>query len=146
MRASLLIVFLLTATAAFAEERKLTGDEISALLAEKTVVGTDAKGKQWKQVFQKGGLTIYSQGDANSNGFWRVKGDQYCSQWPPNDSWACYDMTGEGDHATFVSSTGTTQPIRVALPACSRTSGTLRTLGNKQGETRSISRPSSSLR
>ena len=107
------IILILLCTAAEAEERKLTGDEIATLLADRTVVGTDKGGKQWKQIFQKGGLTIYSQGDANSNGFWRVKGDQYCSQWPPNDSWACYDMTGEGDHATFVSSSGTSYAVKV---------------------------------
>jgi hypothetical protein len=87
----------------------MTGPEIEAALGDHTVAGTK-DGKSWTQVFQKSGLTIYSEGDANSNGRWRVTGDQYCSQWPPNDSWSCYDLVRDGDIVTFVSSTGTRYP------------------------------------
>ena len=108
-----LIAILLFLTPALAAERPLTGAEITALLADRTVAGTDQNGKPWTQVFQKGGLTIYSQGTAVSTGYWRVTGDQYCSQWPPNETWSCYGMTGEGDHATFVSSSGASYPVTV---------------------------------
>ena len=82
---------------------------LTPALAGKTVASTDKDGKPWTQVFQNDGLSIYSQGTAVSSGNWRVTADQYCSHWPPDHSWTCYGMTGEGDHAAFVSSSGAGQ-------------------------------------
>jgi hypothetical protein len=91
----------------------LTGSEIMLALSDKTVAGTDESGKPWTQMFQKGGVTVYAQGSNSTNGYWEVRGDQYCSQWPPNESWSCYDITGDSDHVTFVSSSGKTWPGKV---------------------------------
>jgi hypothetical protein len=97
-----------------AEEHKLSGDEIRAALSDRIVEGTGDNGKPYTQIFQKGGLTIYNAGpQASSNGFWEVRGDQYCSQWPPNESWSCYDMTGEADRLTFIAASGKMWPVRV---------------------------------
>jgi hypothetical protein len=91
--------------AAVAAEKPLTGDEIRAALSDHTVSG-NADGKSWQQTFQKGGATFYSQGDAVSNGRWDVRGDKYCSQWPPSEAWSCYDVTADGKTITFISSSG----------------------------------------
>ena len=91
---------------AFAQDHKLTGAEIKTVLADHTLQGTPEGGKTWQQIFTKGGATFYSVGTAQSQGVWEVRGDQYCSQWPPNESWACYDMTKNGDMFSFISSSG----------------------------------------
>jgi hypothetical protein len=101
------------AAALHGAERKLTGAKIRQVLAGKTVTGTDDPGKSWTQVFRDGGITVYVQGSGSSSGYWEARGDQYCSQRPPSESWSCYDVTGDGDHATFISSNGKTWPIKV---------------------------------
>jgi hypothetical protein len=98
--------------AAEAEERKLSGPEIQTALAEHVFGGTDANGKAWSQIFRNTGLTFYMQDTAVSNGFWEVRGDQYCSQWPPNQSWACYDVVEDAGAVVFISSTRTRYPAR----------------------------------
>jgi hypothetical protein len=95
-----------------AEERPLSGDEIRAALNDKTVAGVD-EDKSWQQTFQKSGATFYSQGSAVQNGSWDVRGDEYCSQWPPSEHWSCYKITGEGDHLTFISKDGKTWPVKI---------------------------------
>ena len=107
MRKTIALLLALQALPAAAEELRLSEAEIRAALSDKIVAGTDDSGKPYTQIFQKGGLTIYSVGpQASSNGFWDVRGDQYCSQWPPNESWSCYDMTGEGTGLTFIAASG----------------------------------------
>lgn len=44
-----------------------------------------------QQDFFADGRTLY-QSPEESWGTWRVKGDKYCSKWPPADGWACYDV------------------------------------------------------
>jgi hypothetical protein len=91
--------------AAMAAEKPLKGDEIRTALSDHTIAGTD-DGKAWQQTFQKGGATFYSQGSAVSNGVWEVRGDKYCSQWPPSKAWSCYAVTADSKTITFISSTG----------------------------------------
>ena len=98
-------IFLLS-TAANAGDRKLTDPEIRAALSDHTLQGTGEDGKTWQQVFQESGATFYSVGSAQSQGQWTVRGDQYCSQWPPNESWACYDMAEEAGTYVFISASG----------------------------------------
>jgi hypothetical protein len=99
---------------ALADERKLSGDEIKAALSDETVVGTTDTGKKWKQPFKANGDTLYELiGAGPSNGYWEVRGDQFCSQWPPDAAWVCYDVTGENDRVTFVSDTGKLWPSKV---------------------------------
>ncbi|HUR43673.1 MAG TPA: hypothetical protein VMZ01_06190 [Aestuariivirga sp.] len=97
-----------------AGERKLTGDEIKTALNGKTVVGTNDSGIQWKQSFNENGGTLYElTGAGPQNGYWEVRGDQFCSQWPPDAAWVCYDMTGENDSVTFISDSGKLWPSKV---------------------------------
>jgi len=60
--------------------------EITAALTDHTPQGVRDDGKSWTQVFQKSGDTYYSVVSSQSLGAWEVRGDQYCSQWPPNES------------------------------------------------------------
>lgn len=81
-----------------AEESRLTGPGIAAILAGKTVIGDD-----WRQHFHADGRTAYAADRRDSMGVWQVRGDRYCSQWPPSTHWACYDMTRRvEDGATIV--------------------------------------------
>lgn len=46
-----------------------------------------------RQYFHKNGETPYV--DANGDktyGEWTVRGDKYCSLWPPSDHWSCFDV------------------------------------------------------
>ena len=87
-----------------AEERPLTGPEITAILT-----GAEVNGEGTRQEFHESGRTLYHDGRA-SWGYWRVEGDQYCSQWPPSDAWTCYDMRSweEGQRlwVTWISPSG----------------------------------------
>jgi hypothetical protein len=94
------------ATAASAGEQSLTGADIGEVLTDHTLQGVRDDGKEWQQIFQKSGATFYAIGNAQSQGLWEVRGDQYCSQWPPNESWACYAMTRDGTTFHFISAAG----------------------------------------
>ncbi len=89
-------VFMWIMTAgAVAEERPITGAEITELLAGKVVTGS-RNGRGWSQTFDKDGATVYTQnGDQPSPGRWTIRGNQYCSLWPPSPKWDCYDMTAD---------------------------------------------------
>ena len=102
----LFTVALVLSGAARAEGQKLTGAEIKTALSDHTLQGTREDGKLWQQIFQKSGATFYSVGNAQSQGRWEVRGDQYCSQWPPNESWTCYDMAVDAGDYYFVSASG----------------------------------------
>lgn len=80
----------------------LSGPEISTVLSKTKLQYADAS-----QVFYASGRTLYSSGRP-SWGYWRVEGDQYCSQWPPGDLWACYGMARLGDILRFIAEDGST--------------------------------------
>lgn len=84
-----------------AAETKLTGAEMQSILYDKILYGKDAE-----QIFQKSGVTFYTASGGQSQGNWKVEGEKYCSQWPPNQAWACYDMTQDGNKFTFISKDG----------------------------------------
>lgn len=48
------------------------------------------------QQFNFGGLTKYLRGWPNE-GHWRVTEDSYCSLWPPQTQWSCYDVAASAD-------------------------------------------------
>jgi hypothetical protein len=102
------VTMFLAATVATAEEQPLNGAAITAVLADTTLIADG----DVQQVFQKGGLTLYTQGVNTSQGFWKVEGDAYCSQWPPNETWSCYEVTQGGDEITFIGKTGKRYPMR----------------------------------
>lgn len=58
-----------------------------------------------RQTFDADGSTLYDAGRP-SFGRWQVQGDQYCSQWPPSDRWACYEMTQNGNALRFIADDG----------------------------------------
>ncbi|MGC1496471.1 MAG: hypothetical protein WA790_11745 [Sulfitobacter sp.] len=78
----------------------MTGDDIRAALTGRVL----NYGENW-QDFRSSGRTLYNAG-ADSWGYWRVQDDQYCSQWPPSDLWACYNMDRSGDALRFVGEGG----------------------------------------
>lgn len=97
----ILLASLFMICAVQAAEMKLDGAEMQSILNDKVLYGKDAE-----QIFQKSGVTFYSSGGNQSQGNWKIDGEQYCSQWPPNQTWACYDITQDGNKITFVSKDG----------------------------------------
>jgi hypothetical protein len=80
----------------------MSGAEIRTALSDQKLRYASA----W-QDFRASGKTLYNAG-ADSWGYWRVEEDRYCSQWPPSDIWACYDMQRRGDTVRFVGPNGDT--------------------------------------
>lgn len=90
----------LMALPALADETRLDGAGITAALMDKTLVYDDGA----TQIFHADGTTTYENGKP-SIGRWALRGDRYCSVWPPSDLWACYDVlqSADGQSLTFVS-------------------------------------------
>ncbi|MEM1237705.1 MAG: hypothetical protein AAGI10_12085 [Pseudomonadota bacterium] len=100
MRFAALLAFL-PAMAAAQDFQPLTGAEIEAALDDVTLTYEGGE----VQTFYASGRTLYDNGRP-SWGYWAVRGDQYCSQWPPADGWDCYDMDAGGDVLRFIGETG----------------------------------------
>ena len=77
--------------------RPLNGLAIAEALTGRKVIYDNA----W-QDFRASGRTLYNAG-ADSWGTWTTRGDQYCSQWPPSTTWACYhvDLKDDGSAVRF---------------------------------------------
>ena len=60
-----------------------------------------------EQVFYASGKTLYDAGRP-SWGNWREQNGQYCSEWPPNALWSCYDLylSADGTQVRFVGASG----------------------------------------
>ncbi|MCI5095294.1 MAG: hypothetical protein MRY77_03170 [Rhodobacteraceae bacterium] len=85
-------------TGARAEEwTALGGPEIRAALEGQKLIYGDGV---W-QTFQADGRTLYNAG-RDSWGRWSVRDAQYCSTWPPNDLWTCYDIQRQGQMIRFI--------------------------------------------
>jgi len=80
--------------------QRMTGGDITAALADQSLMYPTAT-----QTFYASGRTLYDAGRP-SWGYWTVRGDQYCSQWPPNDMWDCYDMATNGTTIRFIGASG----------------------------------------
>lgn len=78
----------------------LTNGEIQGLLSDTTVEYPNAR-----QTFYASGRTLYDDGRP-SWGYWVARGDQYCSQWPPADGWACYDVHEMHGAVRFIGQSG----------------------------------------
>lgn len=74
----------------------LNGAGIMATLADNSLIYSNAE-----QQFYASGRTLYNAGQ-DSWGYWVVRGDQYCSQWPPADRWDCYDMETRAGVIRFI--------------------------------------------
>lgn len=113
LRSALILALGFASLPALAEERKLAGPEIRQLLSGHTLKGS-SDGGDWTQDFDPAGRTTYSQGNSNSPGTWEVRGDQYCSTWPPNPNRSCYDVTMDGSTITFIANGGGRSPATIA--------------------------------
>ena len=96
----ILWAMVLIAGPAFADG-KLDGAAITLALTGKTLSYDDGT----RQIFKPDGGTIFDNGQ-QSLGHWAVRGDQYCSVWPPSDHWACYDVTMAAAAISFVAADG----------------------------------------
>ena len=99
MRRIAAIACMILPTFAVAEDMWVKLDEagIHAALDDKKLIYKSAN-----QTFYPSGKTLYNQGGRESRGNWRVQNNQYCSQWPPNDLWACYDLETRDAQVRFV--------------------------------------------
>ncbi len=104
MRPILAFAFLVVATmSSVAADRKLTGPEINAALTDTTVYQYRSTSRPWRQYFAADGATPYYGSDGPvSHGKWQVRGDQYCSLWPPSSAWSCYDVTTRVEHGKTI--------------------------------------------
>jgi hypothetical protein len=112
MRALEIVILMFLIKPVLAGEQKLRGDEITAVLSDVVLSGNNGV----TQIFQKSGATFYSQNGSQSQGSWKVTGDKYCSQWPPNETWPCFDVLRDGELITFVSSSGTRYEMHLTKP------------------------------
>lgn len=80
-----------------AQERPLLDAEIAALLPTIIIYGD-----QTRQVFSAAGATTYTFKGRDSYGAWRVDGNRYCSQWPPNTNWDCYSVTHNAEKSQLI--------------------------------------------
>ena len=86
---------------AFADWQAVKGDGLGAVLGGQRVVYVSGA---W-QTFATGGRTLYNAGQ-DQWGRWVVRGDQYCSLWPPSDQWSCYDVEIDGRNLRFTGGSG----------------------------------------
>ncbi|MEO1704887.1 MAG: hypothetical protein AAFR50_06050 [Pseudomonadota bacterium] len=98
---SLALVAILPTLALAEGFQSLTGSQIETALTGVTLTYEGGE----VQTFYASGRTLYDNGRP-SWGTWAVRGDEYCSQWPPADGWACYRMDGAGDVLRFIGESG----------------------------------------
>ncbi|MEM1299155.1 MAG: hypothetical protein AAGH68_07715 [Pseudomonadota bacterium] len=99
----ILAMLALSATPALADNARLTGSEIEALLTTITAHGT---AKETRQKFWTDGRTEYEERGHYSYGRWWVDGDKYCSVWPPSEGVSCYAVHRNGDLLTWIGRVG----------------------------------------
>lgn len=87
---ALTVVLSMGAGPVWADWERLDGAGIQIALQEVTLQ-YDAQSGGATQHFYASGRTLYDSGQP-SWGYWAVRGDAYCSQWPPSDGWSCYDL------------------------------------------------------
>jgi len=81
--------------------QRLTGEEILEALIDRKL----DYGQGVSQSFDGNMLTQYFSGRPSA-GRWAVREDRYCSQWPPSDIWACYDVLRSDNTIRFVGDGG----------------------------------------
>lgn len=84
------------------EPEAMTGSEIHEALAGRSLI-YDGSGAT--QSFARNGYTEYNSGRPSA-GSWGVRGDQYCSVWPPSDVWSCYTMERDEETLRFIGAGG----------------------------------------
>ena len=68
----------------------MTGPDIEAALNDMTAWYLPLGPGSARQYFNKNGETPYLDDSGKTYGEWMVKGDKYCSVWPPSDRVSCY--------------------------------------------------------
>ena len=109
-RTSLAIALMFWPLSGQASENVVKSPELETLFTDVSLYGV-GDNAQVEQIFQKSGVTFYLENGSSTQGNWKIENDKYWSQWPPNPSWACYDVLRDGDVVTFVSSTGKRTPM-----------------------------------
>jgi hypothetical protein len=70
-----------------------SAEKINSALTDATGFEAGVGYRPWRQYFGADGKTTYFGKDGpSSQGHWEVRGNQYCSLWPPSQEWACYDV------------------------------------------------------
>jgi len=92
-----LIIMVFSCVPAMAQEKELSGEELTKLLPK--IIAT---GKNSRQTFTKTGATTYWDNSRETFGRWRVQNNHYCSQWPPSDAWACYRVLTDSSQKSLV--------------------------------------------
>lgn len=95
------VLLILAGSAAAEGWTRLSGPEVRSALTDRKLSYSGGE----VQTFYASGKTLYDAGRP-SWGSWEVRGDQYCSTWPPSDLWACYDVTIMGDEVRFIDASG----------------------------------------
>ena len=102
MRRIALILLVLWPAFAMAQGwQKLAGADLRTALEGRALVYDSGA---WQE-FRSSGRTLYTAGE-DSWGSWRIQEDQYCSQWPPSDLWACYDLYVDDARLRFIGTSG----------------------------------------
>jgi hypothetical protein len=78
----------------------LDGPAITAALSARVLGYPDGT----LQDFFADGRTLSGE----SRGHWEVRGDQYCSVWPPSERWTCYQVDQSGLDVRFTDTSGAT--------------------------------------
>lgn len=98
-----------------AQSVKLTGDQIRALLTNKTANGR-WDGAKYRQYFGVDGVTIFAQeGQRSARGQWRVDDatQEYQSIWPGDETWEGWFVMEFGDTYYWVSKKTPPTPFQV---------------------------------
>ncbi|MEO0637109.1 MAG: hypothetical protein AAFY73_10715 [Pseudomonadota bacterium] len=88
---------LLALTSPVHAETALNGAQITERLSGNTAIARISAGTPWRQHFAEDGTTRYYSGSRPASlGKWEVRGDEYCSLWPPARAWECYEVRADG--------------------------------------------------
>jgi hypothetical protein len=87
------LVCLIAAATGTAHGETLTHDQIEPALNDVTVWYEPMSATSARQFFNHNGETPYvDESGTKTFGRWLVRGDKYCSQWPPSDHYVCYGV------------------------------------------------------
>jgi hypothetical protein len=98
MRGLVMLVLCWPAMVLAEDWQPLDGAGIATALAARVLVYDGGA----LQDFFADGRTLYE----DQWGHWEVRGDRYCSVWPPSDRWACYAVAIRGIDLRFTAEGG----------------------------------------
>lgn len=98
MRSIVATLILLPGLALGGDWQVLDGAAITTALTARVLAYPDGT----LQDFMADGRTLYG----DQWGQWQVRGDRYCSSWPPSDRWDCHDLAASGLRVRFTSDSG----------------------------------------